>query len=157
MKALDRIDREIVMALSNNGRLSNKELAAGVGLAPSSCLNRVRRLQRRGVLLSFHARVAPRALGIGLQALIAIRLKVHARGVLESLKHHLLALAEVVALYDVGGSDDFVCHVAVRDSDHLRDLVRDGFSAREEIAFLKTSVIFDHIASTTLPMYADHA
>jgi len=154
MTVLDRIDREIVVALSNNARLSNKELAARIGLAPSSCLNRVRRLKERGVLLSFHAKVSPKALGIGIQALVAIRLRNHARDALESLKAHLLALPEVVALYDVAGSDDFVCHIAVRDSDHLRDLVRDGFSVREEIAFLQTSVIFDHVASPTLPVYA---
>lgn len=153
MDPLDRIDRHIVAALSNNARLSNKELAASVGLAPSSCLNRVRRLQERGVLLSYHARVDPRAIGIGLQALVALRLKAHAQSVMATLSDYLLGLVEVVALYDVAGADDFVCHVAVRDSDHLRDLVRDGFSSRDEIAHINTSLIFDHVASPTLPVY----
>ena len=64
---LDRIDREIVAALQNNARLSNKELAAAVGLAPSSCLERVRKLQDGGVLRGYHAEVDPAALGVELE------------------------------------------------------------------------------------------
>jgi DNA-binding Lrp family transcriptional regulator len=76
---LDRIDRALVRALQKDARLSNKELAAQVGLAPSSCLERVRRLRRTGVLRGFHADVAPEALGVGLQALIAVQLRQHSR------------------------------------------------------------------------------
>ena len=68
-RALDRIDFDILAALQNDGRLSNKELAAKVGLAPSSCLERVRALRESGVLRGFRAEVDPEALGIHLQAI----------------------------------------------------------------------------------------
>ncbi len=70
---MDRIDGAILAALQNQGRLSNKELAALVGLAPSSCLERVRRLQDRGVILGFHAEVDPMAVGIGLHPCSRLR------------------------------------------------------------------------------------
>lgn len=76
---LDRIDRAILAHLQKNARLSNKELAAKVGLAPSSCLARVQRLTKQGVIKGFHAFVDPQALGIGLQALVAVKLKQHSR------------------------------------------------------------------------------
>ena len=79
MEALDRIDYEIVRRLRNNARLSNKELAAEVGLAPSSCLVRVRGLERDGVLRGYHADVDPGSLGVRLQAMISIRLQRHSR------------------------------------------------------------------------------
>jgi DNA-binding Lrp family transcriptional regulator len=71
--ALDRIDFAILAALQNDGRLTNKELAGRVGLAPSSCLERVRRLREAGTLRGSHAEVDPAVLGIGLQALLAVR------------------------------------------------------------------------------------
>ena len=68
---LDRTDCEILAELQKNARLSNKELAARIGLAPSSCLERVRRLASAGVLRGYHAQVDPGALGIGLEAMVA--------------------------------------------------------------------------------------
>lgn len=141
--ALDRIDYGIVTALQNNARLSNKELAALVGLSPSTCLERVRKLRASGVLRGFHADVDPAALGIGLQALIAVRLQQHTRQLVEGFRAHALALPEVVAVYHVAGVTDFLVHVAVRDSDHLRNLAMDAFTSRPEVAQIETSLIFE--------------
>ena len=74
---MDRIDDAILGALQNDGRMSNKELAAQVGLAPSSCLDRVRRLHERGVIRGYHAEVDPGAMKIGLQAFVFVRLTQH--------------------------------------------------------------------------------
>ena len=76
---MDRIDASIILHLQQNARLSNKELASAVGLSPSACLERVRRLQREGVLSGFHAEVNPAELGIGLQAFVSVRLQQHSR------------------------------------------------------------------------------
>lgn len=153
--ALDRIDAALVAALQNDARLSNKELAARVGLSPSACLERVRKLGREGVLTGFHAEVDPRALGIGLQALIAIQLDKHSRENLVSLREHLLTLPEVQALYYVSGTHDFLAHVVVRDAEHLRDLCLDGISSRHEVGHMETSVIFEADRRPVLPSYLD--
>ena len=71
---LDRIDFDILAALQENGRMSNKELAEAHGISPSTCLERVRRLRALGAISGVHAHVLPQALGIGVQALISIRL-----------------------------------------------------------------------------------
>jgi DNA-binding Lrp family transcriptional regulator len=151
---LDRIDFEILAALQNNARLSNKELAARVALAPSSCLERVRRLERRGLFRGFHADVEPRALGIGLEALIFVRLRRHSRTRVESFRAYALALPEVVALFHVTGGFDFLAQVAVRDADHLRALTMDAFTVRPEVSFLETHLIFEHVAKGSRPRLA---
>ncbi len=74
MAILDRIDFEILSLLQKNARLTNKELAAAIGLAPSSCHERLKRLRAESVLLGAHAEVDPSALGIGLEALLMIEL-----------------------------------------------------------------------------------
>lgn len=149
---LDRIDCDILAALQNDGRLSNKELAAAVGLAPSSSLERVRRLRENGVLRGFSARVDPAAVGVGLQAMIAVRLRQHSRELVDTFRSHVLSLREVVALYHVAGPDDFLVHVAVRDTDHLRDLAMDAFTSRDEVSHLQTSLLFEY-AAAGLPIY----
>lgn len=149
---IDRIDFAILRALQNNGRLSNKELAAQVGLAPSSCLARVKRLTEDGILRGFHAEIEPRALGIGLQALISVRLSQHSRDLFESFRAHVLSLPETVAAYHLAGKDDFLVHVAVRDADHLRDVALDAFTRRREVARLETSLVFEHVRAGSLPM-----
>src|SRR5437870_5984090 len=85
---LDRIDRLLVDALQKNARISNKELAELVGLAPSTCLERLRRLRARGVLRGFHADVELAALGRLTQAIIAIRLRAHDREEIDAFRRH---------------------------------------------------------------------
>ena len=155
MEALDRIDYEIVRQLRNNARLSNKELAAIVGLAPSSCLVRVRGLRRDGILKGFHAEVNPASLGVGLQAMISIRLQRHSKTIVESFRAHTLALPEVRQLYHLAGANDFLVQVWVRDPEHLRDLIMTSFTAREEIAHIETGLIFEHTHSPDLPTFLD--
>ncbi len=148
---LDRTDLKILTLLQKNARLSNKELAAAVGLAPSSCLTRVQRLREAKVLRGFHADVAPEALGIGLQALIAVQLQKHSRPKVKAFWKHLHALPEVLAVFHVTGDHDFQVHVAVRDTHHLRDLALDAFTTRPEVARIVTSLIFESSRKTELP------
>jgi len=150
----DRIDNNILAALQNNARISNKELAAEVGLAPSSCLERVRRLQRQGVLTGYRASVNPRALGVGLQAFVAVRLSQHSRETVQTFRAHLLTLTEVVSVYHMGGENDFLVHVAVRDANHLRDLALDAFTTRAEVARMETALVYEHVQPPVWPNYA---
>ncbi|WP_428266898.1 Lrp/AsnC family transcriptional regulator [Haliangium sp.] len=152
MKALDHTDLAILTALQENARLSNKELAAEVGLAQSTCLERVRRLQRGGVLQGAHAVVAPEALGIGLQAMIAVRLSRHSKAHVASFRARVLSLPEVRGFYYMAGANDFLVHVAVRDSDHLRDLALECFTSHDDVDHIETSLIFEHVASSVLPV-----
>jgi DNA-binding Lrp family transcriptional regulator len=150
---LDRIDRAIVDHLMHDARQSNKELAARVGIAPSTLSERLRRLQEAGVFRGFHADVDPKALNIGLEAMIAIRLRRHTAEEVARLKRHTREMREVVDVYHVTGADDFLVHVAVRDADHLRDLAVSGFTTLPEISHIQTSLIFDHISRPELPNY----
>lgn len=157
MTALDRIDSKILAALQNNARLTNKELAARVGLAPSSCLERVRRLFDAGVVRGAHAEVDPAALGIRLQAMIGIRLQQHSRAEVTAFRQQMLTHAEVVGIYYLAGATDFMIHVAVRDAAHLRDFALDALTSRPEVARVETSLIFDYARDPELPNYSQEA
>jgi DNA-binding Lrp family transcriptional regulator len=153
MRGLDKIDCQILAALQKNARLPNKVLAARVGIAQSTCLERVRRLHEQKILKSFHAEVEPKALGIGLQAMLGVQFGPHTEEQVAAFRQHILQLPEVVAFYHVAGGKDFLLQVAVRDSDHLRQLALSAFSARTEVANVDTSLIFEHVTSSPLPVF----
>jgi DNA-binding Lrp family transcriptional regulator len=149
---LDRFDLAIVAAMQRNARISNKRLAEKVGLAPSTCLERVRRLVSIGVLRGFHADVDLGFLGLGLQALIGVRMSEHSRELVDSFRGYVSTLPDVLAIYHVAGADDFLVHVAVRDADHLRDLALDAFTTRPEVDRIETRLIFEHMTRWQLPV-----
>lgn len=148
----DEADRQILAALRNNARVSNKELARTCALAESTCLERVRRLERRGVISGYHAELNAGAIGIGVQAMIVVRLNRHNKAAVEAFRAHLLQLPETLQLFHVAGADDFLVHVGVRDPEHLRSLVMDAFTERPEVAHIQTELIFEQVRSVRLPL-----
>ena len=154
-RELDRIDFEILAALRKNARLPNNRLAERIGVAPSTCLERVRRLHVDGILQGFHAEIDHRALGIHLQAMIAVRLTRHRRDQVDAFHDELLELPEVLSVYHVAGENDFLVHVGVPDSDALRDLVLEVFVGRPDMAHVETSLIFEHARTWKLPRGAE--
>ncbi len=149
--SLDRIDRALIALLQEDGRRSNKSLAAAVGIAPSTCSERVQRLMDRGVFAGFHAEVRREAMGIGLEALVSVRLRRHGADEVERFWDHTSAMEEVVAVYHLSGANDFLCHVVVRNADHLREVAVSGFTSLPEVAHIETSIIFEHRAKAGLP------
>lgn len=94
------------------------------------------------------------ALGSGLEAMIGVRLRGHSREVIDNLQATTRVLPEVVAIYYLAGATDFMIHVAVRDSNHLRDFALDAITSPPDVARVETALIFDHVRSPTLPGYA---
>jgi DNA-binding Lrp family transcriptional regulator len=145
---LDATDRLILAALVEDGRIPNNALAEKAGIAPSTCLARVRELRRRGVLRGVHAEVDLAATGRGLQAMIAVRLRSHVREQVELFRRTAPALPGVVGFFHVSGADDYLLHVAVRDADALRDFVLDHLTGHPAVGHTETSVIFEHLRGT---------
>lgn len=148
---LDRIDFAILQELRNDGRLSNKELAHRVGLAPSSCLARFQRLLADGVLAGFRAEIEPTALGLGLQSMISVQLDQHGLNAIEKVRDRLAALPEVSQLFHVGGSQDLLVHVTVQDPAHLLRFVTEHLSGHDDVKHIETALVFQHLRSTVLP------
>lgn len=151
---LDRTDRAIVEALQNNARLPNKQLAELVGLAPSSCLERVRALRARGIVRGFHAEVDRGSLGRSLEALVAVRVRPHSRTHVDAFWEYSLSLPEVMEVFHITGADDFLVHVGLPDMDALRNFVLDRLTVRPEIAHVETHLIFGQARRAVLePLY----
>ena len=141
---LDDIDRKIVRELQHNGRMTNAELAERVGVAASTCIARVRSLVSRRVITGFTAQVDPRAVGLDLQVLVSVTVRSGARQRISELGEALRQLPEVMQLFFLGGTEDFIIHLGVRDSDHVRDFVMEHLSAHPAVSSTRTSIVFSH-------------
>jgi DNA-binding Lrp family transcriptional regulator len=142
---IDDIDRRILTALHADARMSNNALAELVGIAPSTCHGRVRRLQELGVIRGFYADIDPAAIGLTLQAMISVSLQSNARGKIRNFIAHIRSRPQVMDVYFLAGADDFILHVAARDTDDLRSFVVENLNADADVAGTQTSLIFEHL------------
>lgn len=152
-RILDSIDLEILTLMYKDARLTNKEIANNVNLAPSSCLERIKRLQAENVITGTAISIDFNALGGHIQAMISVRLSDHSRMTVDAFQTDLLKLPEVVSLYHMGGDNDFLMHVTVGDTAHLRDFVFNAITARKEVNHVETALIYDYHSSNKLPRF----
>ncbi|MFC7528240.1 Lrp/AsnC family transcriptional regulator [Actinoplanes sp. GCM10030250] len=141
---MDDIDSALVRELQTNARQTNRDLARAVGIAPSTCLERVRLLRDRGVITGYHAEVSLTALGREVQALLHVQVRPLTRTVIEGFKSYAAGLPEVLSVFVLAGGDDFLVHVAVRSVDDLHAFLMDRFTGRREIVGFRSSVIYQH-------------
>jgi DNA-binding Lrp family transcriptional regulator len=141
---LDSIDRAILEVLGENARIPNNRLAERVGVAPSTCVARVRALREAGVLLGFHAEIDLAALGRPLQAMIAVRLAVHTREQIEDFTAAVRELPGVLSVFHVTGVNDYLVWVAAADAQDLREFVVDHLATHAAVAHAETSLIYEH-------------
>ena len=142
---LDPVDLRIVELLTRNARISNARLAEEVGVAPSTCLARVRALRERGVIRGFHADVDETALGRPLQAFIAVRLSAHSREQIERFTKHVYALPGVQSIFHMTGETDYLLLVAARDPGDLREFVVEHLASNPAVAHAQTNLVYEHV------------
>ena len=153
MKKLDTIDLRILTILYKDADITNKELAAQIGIAPSTCLERVKRLKNNGVIKNAFIDVNFKTIGGNIEAIAAIRLQPYSEEIVNILRDDLLQLPEIINLYHMGGNFDYFIHMSVRDSEHLRQFVFNAITSRDEVTNVETSLIFEHSRSGVLPNF----
>ncbi len=112
---MDGLDRDILRHLQTDGRLANVELAERVRLSPSSCLRRVRALERAGAIRGYHADIDPKTVGRGFEVTVHIELTLKDRATVQAFEDRIAAFEEVVECQRMFGLPDYVVRVAVAD------------------------------------------
>src|SRR5687767_8117652 len=117
---LDAIDRRIIAALQADGRLTNVELADLVGLSPSPCLRRVKRLERDGYIGAYRAVLQRRRIGLGLTVFVGVKINAHANDRAVPFQEAIVAMPEITACHLVAGDVDYLLEVVVPDLEHYQ-------------------------------------
>jgi DNA-binding Lrp family transcriptional regulator len=139
---LDPIDHGILRLLQNDARTTYRDLAAAVGVAPSTCLDRVNRLRSTGVIRGYRVELDPAAIGLPLQAFLAVRTGPHHRPLVDQFVAHVLAQPHTRAVYLVAGGDDYFVHVTARDVEDLQRVAVDALTVRPEVMSVRTNLVF---------------
>ena len=147
---LDSVDWRILEELQNDATLPNRALAERVGLAPSSCLQRVRRLREQRVITGSHIDVDPAATGLPLEAVVAINVRPHTRAVVDQFREFVMAQPETRSLLHVSGQADFLLHVAVADTRHLQEFLVDKLASRTEVRHFTSSIVLEQVHTRAL-------
>jgi DNA-binding Lrp family transcriptional regulator len=150
LEELDATDLALLAALQDDARQTNRDLAARVHVSPSTSSERVRALQATGVVRGYHAEIALAALNRNVQALISVSVRPPSRDRIEAFRDWTTTLPEVVGVFVVSGSEDFLIHVAVQDTDALYAFVIDRLTKRREVADVRTSVVYEHLRRPVL-------
>lgn len=141
---LDELDQRLLNLLSSNARQTNQSLSEALGLAPSTCLARIKALREAGVIKRFTIEVDPEAMGMPLQALVSVRLRPGARHLMNAFGKDLRDLPEIKQFFVLGGADDFLIHITARSTEHIRQFVLDHLSANPAVAGTQTNLVFEH-------------
>ncbi|HEY1089881.1 MAG TPA: Lrp/AsnC family transcriptional regulator [Burkholderiaceae bacterium] len=154
---LDAIDRRILMALQQDGRLTYDALAADAGLSASAVLRRVRRLEDAGVIAAYVALLHPERVGLGLTAYINVRLEKqpesHKRNPMDLFRAAVQTWPEVVECAALTGEMDYLLRVVVQDMAHYARFISETLLKHPSVQDCKTSFVLDRLKNTTaLPL-----
>jgi DNA-binding Lrp family transcriptional regulator len=147
---IDEIDYSLLRQLQDDARQTNRDLAAAVHISTSTSSERVRGLRAQGVIRGYHADVSLDALGRHVQALTAVTIRPPTRDNIDSFRNWLAGLPEIIGVFVVSGSNDFLLHLGVPDTDALYAFVIDRLTERAEVADVNTSVVYEHIRRPVL-------
>ena len=148
---IDAVDRQILTILQNNARTPNAEIARQVGMAPSAILERIRRLEERGVIKGYTVQLNPRTLNRNLASFIFVRSD---EGLAEGETAERLAqLPEVLEVHNVAGEDCYLVKVRTADTEALARLLRESFGAIKSVRSTRTTIVLQTIKEiTALPL-----
>jgi Lrp/AsnC family leucine-responsive transcriptional regulator len=144
-RTFDPVDLQILEILQANARETQADIARAVGLAPSAVLERIRKLEARGVLRAYSAQVDPNAIGLGLLAFIAVRTDDCAD---EHIAHTLAESPEVLEVHDVAGEDCLLVKMRARDAAQLGQLIRNRIAKIPGVRSTRTTIVLETIKET---------
>ena len=141
MSDLDQFDRKILRTLSGDGRLSNVELAAVVGLSPSACLRRVQALERSGAIAGYRAVISPQARGVAFLAYMTVGLSRHTRAEQAAFEQAMQRAPEVRECHNVTGTVEYLLRVEAADLASYKHFHTEVLGALDQVATITSYIV----------------
>ena len=142
---MDTLDRNILRALQKDARVKNADLARELGVAPSTMLERVRRLEERGYFSGFKAIINPEKLGFGVQALISVSLGQHSTQTIRPFEQAVKSIPNIMTCYHVTGRFDYILHIVAKNLKELGILVKEQIASLPGVGKTETFLVFSDI------------
>ena len=137
----DAIDRKILSILQENGKITNAQLSTDVGLSPAPTLERVKKLEKNGVIESYHAKLNKQEIGLGVSTFVHVALVSHRKGIVDSFVNQIIRIPEVVECHHITGQGDFILKVVSQDITSYQKLLVEVINEIPEIDNTQSTVI----------------
>jgi len=147
---IDKTDLKILKILQEDGRITNLQLSSEIGLSPAPTLERVKKLEKIGVITSYHAELDKEALGLGVHTFMQITLLRHKNNAITNFISQIEKIEEVVECYHITGGSDYILRIITKNMAAYERLVMDKLSKLEEIGQMQTQVILSTVKKTNL-------
>ena len=138
---MDKIDLKIIELLQRNSKLTNLELSKQIGLSPAPTLERVKKLEKSGVIESYHAKVSTKRLGLKVKAFVLVSLELKKYRDLNQLVAEMEAIPEIVECYNITGASDLMLKIIAADMEAYEELIFKKLSTISEINRLQTMMV----------------
>ena len=148
IRTLDRLDRRILALLQQDGRMSMKDLAEQVGLSITPCIERVKRMERDGVIMGYYARVNPAALGAALLVFVEITLDHKSGNMFDQFRREVLRIPEGMECHLISGGFDYLIKARIREMSEYRKLLGDILLQLPGAVQSKSYVVMEEIKET---------
>lgn len=142
---LDKIDKQILNTLQENGKTTNSKLSKIVGISAPATLERVKRLELAGVISHFTAVLDPEKIGFSIMAMVSISLSLSSLSSVAAIKERFKELEEVVECYQIAGANDFVLKVIAKDIKTYGEFMNKKLTQIEGIQVIKSSFVIDNV------------
>jgi Lrp/AsnC family leucine-responsive transcriptional regulator len=146
---LDHIDLKILDLLQDNGRITNARLAKEVGLSPPPMLERVRKLEKNGVIQKYVALVNPKKLDRGTVAFVAVSLRLHRQDAIQEFVAEIQKIPEILECYHIAGEEDYLLKIAIKDIAEYEKFLREKLTQFSGISKIRTYFILRTLKQET--------
>jgi len=142
---MDKIDKQIIKSLQQSGRKKNSELASEMNLAPSTMLDRVKKLETKGIIKEYRAVVDPEKIGLKVKGFVSLSLDRHRVQSIELFEIEIKQIANVRACYHTAGRFDYLLYVVAQNIDDFGTLIKDRIATIPGIGKIETFIVYSEV------------
>ena len=147
---IDKIDLKILEILQEDGRITNLQLSSMVGLSPAPTLERVKKLEKAGIINSYHAQLNRESLGLSVHTFMQVTLSRHKNNAINNFIEKINEIEEVLECHHITGGADYLLKIYTKDMMAYERLVMDKLSVIEEIAQMQTQVVLSTVKKSNI-------
>lgn len=138
---IDQIDRLILEILQSRAKITNARLSEEIGLSPAPTLERVKKLEQSGIITSYHARVDPQKIGLGVSTFVLVSLVGHNKANIEGFINEINKIPEIIECHHITGAGDFILRIIAKDISSYQRLMLEKVSEIKEVDNMQSMVV----------------
>lgn len=150
MQTLDKIDKQILKLLLQNSKMNIKEIALKVDLTTSPTYERIKRMEKSGIIKRYIAEIDKEKIGLNLVVFCQVKLQVHSKKLITQFENIVYKMPEVIGCYHVAGNFDYLLKIITTDIKSYQSFLKNKLSVIESVAHVQSNFVMSEVKETSL-------